>query len=134
MTFTMMCRFYQMGKVYVAFSERGGNNRFAFEAFAPDGTPYNQRVELALADYIDSGFPIAALGGGGSQNSEIAVLPITDLAPLGETVGRIRTIPFTSGSDAGDGKIFIFGTLNSLAGSCDSDGDGVTNGYGLRLG
>lgn len=119
------------GRVYVAFSERGGNNQFAFEAFAPDGTAYNQRVELALADYIDSGFPIAALGGGGSQNAEIAVLPITDLAPIGSTIGRIRSIPFTSGSDAGDGKVFIFGVTTSLEGSCDSDGDGVENGLDL---
>lgn len=119
------------GKVYVAFSERGGNNQFAFEAFAPNGTAYNQRVELALADYQDSGFPIAALGGGGSQNAEIAVLPITDLAPIGSTIGRIRSIPFTSGSDAGDGKVFIFGSLTTLEGSCDSDGDGVDNGKDL---
>ena len=119
------------GKVYVAFSERGGNNAFAFEAFDPNGNPYNQRVELATTDYVDSGYPIAALGGGGSQNAEIAVLPITDLAPLGSLIGRIRSIPFTSGSDAGDGKVFIFGSTTSLEGSCDSDGDGVPNGQDL---
>ncbi|MCP4089630.1 MAG: hypothetical protein GY746_07535, partial [Gammaproteobacteria bacterium] len=111
--------------MFVAFTERGGNNTVYIELFDINGTSLGTYQEIAQnsADYIDMGYPIAYNTTGGQQNVEIGIFPLADLGPVGSLVSSVRVyFDIGSGSDGGDGKVFVFG---DAAFGYDTDNDGT---------
>jgi|GEM_PF-5673359 len=103
--------------LFVAWTERFGNNGVTLEARDASNvllgsvvvTPGAGGVFGAPVTYIDTGVDVDSLSVvDPTQSLGIAVFPIDDLAPVGSQVASIRVLP-VAGSDAGDGKVFIFG-------------------------
>lgn len=111
--------------MFVAFTERNGNNPVGLQAFDADGNQLGAPVSVVLGDYIDMGIDVT-FGNNQTQALKVAIYPLDDLAPVGSAIASIRVIPAANNGDAGDGKVFIFGD-NTIQRSLDTDGDGIPN-------
>jgi len=103
--------------LFVGWTERAGNNGVSLQAFDAAGvaldspvvvTPGAGGVFTPPVSYIGTGVEADALSGA-NQEIGMALFPIDDLAPVGSQVSSIRVFPVASTTDAGDGKVFIFG-------------------------
>ncbi|WP_299112218.1 PA14 domain-containing protein, partial [uncultured Winogradskyella sp.] len=107
--------------MFIALTERAGNNSLEVEAFDINGNSLGV-IFVPIADYVDTGYVQLTSP---TQNVNIAVYPLDDLAPVGSEIVKLRiSLDAGNTSDGPDGKVFIFGNVNS---ACDSDGDGVPN-------
>ena len=110
---------------FIAVTERGGNNPQVVQALDASGSVIGTTVNVSTSDYVDLGVRVDPSG---SQNANMALYPIDDLAPVGTEIHGIRISFGTSSGAASDGpdaKAFLFGDVALL--SCDYDGDGIPN-------
>ncbi|MCV6594926.1 MAG: cadherin-like domain-containing protein [Silicimonas sp.] len=109
---------------FFAVTERNGNNSTVIEAFDVDGNSLGTVTARANQDYVDSGHASNI----GSQNVEIAVFAVDDLAAIGAEIAYLE-VTFGPGAttDGPDGKVFFF--YDGVPGEteCDTDGDGVVD-------
>jgi hypothetical protein len=108
---------------FIAVTERGGNNPQVIQALNANGIVIDTTVNVATSDYVDVGVRVDPSG---SQNANIALYPIDDLAPVGTEIHGIRLSFGTSSgatSDEPDAKAFLFGNVDLFA----CDGDGIPN-------
>ncbi|MEM9214533.1 MAG: DUF4347 domain-containing protein [Cyanobacteria bacterium P01_F01_bin.150] len=115
--------------MFVAFTERNSNNAVQLQAFDANGNPLAAAISVPTGDYIKTGVNVEYRDSRNNLRTQelgIAVYPLDDLAPVGSAISSIRVIPEQNGSDAADGKVFIFGN-NTLQTSIDTDGDGIPN-------
>ncbi|WP_042279762.1 DUF7507 domain-containing protein, partial [Nonlabens tegetincola] len=103
------------GESFLLVSERDGNNTFEIEAFDAQGNSFGQ-LNVVLTDYINTGINTSI-----GQPINIAVYPLSQLAPAGSVIKSINISPGADG-DGGDGKVFI---LNGGSTCPDTDGDGI---------
>jgi len=137
--------------LFVGWTERFGNNGVDLQAFDAAGvalggpvtvTPGGGDVFGPGITYLDTGVGAASLTVGSSQSIGLALFPIDDLAPVGSQVSSIRVFPVGSTTDAGDGKVFIFGdedvascvpaapSIESVMDVADTNGSGVFGDVG----
>ena len=104
---------------FIAFTERGGNNPQQAEAFDIDGNSLGT-IDLTLADYADTGHKA-----NNNQNIELAIFAIDDLAPVGSEIASIQVSLAGSSNDGPDGKVFLYGAVQSFSTGIDTDQDGI---------
>ena len=105
------------GNSFILISDRDGNNEFDIEAFDAGGISLGTALFVGTGDYIDTGIPTSIT----TQNINIAVFPLSQLAPAGTEIKSITVSPAVNG-DGGDGKIFI---VTESFNCNDTDGDGI---------
>ncbi|MGB7393860.1 MAG: gliding motility-associated C-terminal domain-containing protein [Pricia sp.] len=116
---------------FLVLMERFGNNPYSLNLYDAGGNLINASPYIVpTSAYIDS--PVTAFNG---QNTKVAIIPMTDLAPVGTLVGSLEVTAHNATGDGPDGKAWITtdgftcndtdgdGILNSL--DLDSDGDGI---------
>ncbi|MFK7809929.1 MAG: hypothetical protein AB8F74_19145 [Saprospiraceae bacterium] len=118
---------YVNQNLFVAFSERQGNNSVILEALDVNGNPLGPQITISASDYVPTGVNIDP----SPESLVFAILPLDDLASLGDLVYSIRVYDNNSSvfPDAADGKVFIFG--DPLDSCTDTDGDGVDDYHDL---
>ena len=110
---------YVNQNLFVAFSERKGNNSVILEALDFSGNPLGPQITVNTSDYVGTGVDLDP----GSDELEFAIVPLDDLASVGDLIYFIRVYDNHNGGDAADGKVFIFG--NPLDNCTDTDNDGI---------
>ncbi len=110
---------------FVGVTERGGNNPVEIQAYDDLGNPLGDKISISGSDYLDTGARQNS-----TQNAEMAIYALDDLAPVGSSISAIRVfIPGNSGGP--DGKVFVFGDGVAFGGGnrldIDSDNDGITD-------
>ncbi|MCM4169826.1 hypothetical protein DHD08_19290 [Arenibacter sp. H213] len=107
------------GEVFLALTERNGNNPYFVEALDA-GNNVLGSITVNVTDYVDTGHQLHPSATG---TAYLALFPIDDIAPLGSKIRALRISFPGATSDGPDGKVFFFG--NFSAANCDSDGDGI---------
>ena len=110
---------------FVGVTERGGNNPVEIQAYDDQGNPLGDKILVSGSDYLDTGARQNS-----TQNAEMAIYALDDLAPVGSDIASIRVfIPENTGGP--DGKVFVFGDGVAFGGGnrldIDSDNDGITD-------
>ncbi len=110
---------------FVGVTERGGNNPVEIRAYDSNGDPLGDKILVSGSDYLDTGARQNS-----TQNAEMAIYALDDLAPVGSDIASIRVfIPENTGGP--DGKVFVFGDGVAFGGGnrldLDSDNDGITD-------
>ncbi|MCI4662523.1 MAG: DUF4347 domain-containing protein, partial [Neomegalonema sp.] len=115
--------------MFIAFTERNGNNAAVIEALDADGNVIGT-LTVNTSDYTDLGHLIEASG---NQNAHMAVYALDDLASVGSEIHALKVSFAGSTNDGPDGKVLIFGGETALTGAhgFDTDGDGITNARDL---
>ena len=109
---------------FIAVTERLGNNEYYIDALDNSNNLLGSII-VNTSDYVDLGVNVYAYG---TQNANMALYPVDDLAPIGSEISSLK-ISFgtsvTATNDGPDGKVFIIGDVTTIA--CDFDGDGIPN-------
>ncbi|MCM4154352.1 hypothetical protein DHD05_22440 [Arenibacter sp. N53] len=113
------------GEVFLAITERNGNNPYFVEALDA-GNNVLGSITVNVTDYVDTGHQLHPSATG---TAYLALFPIDDIAPLGSKISALRISFPGATSDGPDGKVFFFG--NFSAANCDSDADGIPNIFDL---
>ncbi|MGB6153194.1 MAG: gliding motility-associated C-terminal domain-containing protein [Pricia sp.] len=109
---------------FLVLMERDGNNPYAINAYDAGGNLINaSRYIVATTAYVDT--PVNASNG---QNIKLAIIPMTDFAPIGTLIGAIEFFAHNATGNGPDGKAFIT-TDGDICN--DSDGDGIINSIDL---
>ena len=114
---------------FIAVTERNGNNPQVLQALDVNGNVVGTTIHVQTTHYVDVGHNVI-YGLNAPQNSQLALYPIEDLAPIGTLIYGLRiSFGATATTDGPDSKAFFFG--NSALISCDYDGDGIPNDLDL---
>ncbi len=114
---------------FVAVTERNGNNPQVLQALDVNGNVVGTTIHVQTSHYVDVGHNVM-YGVNSPQNSQLALYPIEDLAPVGTLIYGLRvSFGASATGDGPDAKAFFFG--NSAIITCDYDGDGIPNDLDL---
>ncbi len=94
---------------YVLVTERNGNNAMEVQALDSGGALTGNALPTTPGStYIDSGVDAGVPNSNATQNVFVTIYPLTDLVPANTPISGIRlTQSGATGSDGGDGKVFL---------------------------
>ncbi len=115
------------GGVFIAITERNGNNPLTIQARDADNNPIGTiNVIAAGVNRSFRDFPFN-VGLGANDNVGIALFPVEDFGPLASKISSVFITFPNSTTDGADSKVFFFGDEVLANPNNNPDGDGFDN-------